>query len=75
MLALVHITDQVHKLNVFKPVMIKNVLQSIRLLADGMFANGVFTNRALTTVLRLPFVHQELCCWHCGQRKAYQPAA
>lgn len=42
------------QLNVFKPVIIKNVLQSIRLLADGGFHGCGFLWRQLTTPRGFP---------------------
>lgn len=43
------------ELNVFKPVIIKNVLQSIRLLADGTsLSNG---NSSLIYFLRFTILH------------------
>lgn len=65
------------KLNVFKPVLIKNLLQSIRLLADGksyflVICLHKFLVRSLTYSIfvpsRIKVVHQELCRWNHCQR-------
>lgn len=66
----------VRQLNVFKPVIIKNVLQSIRLLSDGQsrFISADFLGKILIVVLysiRRTVVHQELRCWHPSQREAH----
>ena len=55
------------ELNVFKPVIIKNVLQSIRLLADGELILVLLIVRRSIKMFRLALVHQELRCGHCSK--------
>ena len=62
------------QLNVFKPVIIKNVLQSIRLLSDGenelLFIDDI--DPRYNVECRSTFLHQELRSRHSGEREAHQ---
>lgn len=52
----------------FKPVIIKNVLQSIRLLADGMWIEWGLGDSWIADNEdgRLSVVYEELRCWDPG---------
>lgn len=60
------------QLNVFKPVIIKNVLQSIRLLSDGMVQTyPTSINLANEATCSISIIHEKLCSGHPSKRETY----